>query len=211
MICVSISHLEEISSLLVEEVSLVELRLDHIGLDPAEIYPLLPGHWKTVATCRPGKQEISTRLDWLKKSMDLGATYVDMELESEESYLRQLKEHAERCGTLTMVSYHNFEETPAEEELAELLGACFDRGGEIAKVATLVRTSADLRSLISLYNLPGRKVVVGMGTLGRITRVIAPYLGSEFTFTSPRGGMETAPGQLDLRQLQDIYKVIGNQ
>jgi 3-dehydroquinate dehydratase-1 len=210
MICVSISQLEEIKTLPPDEVGLVELRLDHIGLDPGEVYPLLPVHWRTVATCRPGNQEISTRMEWLKRSMDLGATYVDMELESEESYLTQLKEHAERCGTLTIVSYHNFKETPTGEALAQLLSACFDRGGKIAKLATHVRSKADLRSLISLYSLPGRKVVIGMGEMGRITRVIAPYLGSEFTFASPREGMETAPGQLDLRQLQDIYKVIGN-
>jgi 3-dehydroquinate dehydratase len=37
---------------------------------------------------------------------------------------------------------------------------------------------------------------------------MAPYLGAEFTFASPGGGSETAPGQLDMKQLIELYKVI---
>ena len=59
-----------------------------------------------------------------------------------------------------------------------------------------------------MYDLPGKKVVIGMGEMGRITRIMAPYLGAEFTFASPTHGGETAPGQLNYGQLKDLYKVI---
>ena len=62
--------------------------------------------------------------------------------------------------------------------------------------------------LFTLYDLPGRKVVLGMGQEGRISRIMTPYLGSEFTFASAAQGEETAPGQFDFQQLTDIYKVI---
>ena len=47
-----------------------------------------------------------------------------------------------------------------------------------------------------------------MGKLGRISRVMGPYLGAEFTFAAPGEGEETAPGQLSYDQLEAIYKVI---
>jgi len=37
---------------------------------------------------------------------------------------------------------------------------------------------------------------------------MGPYLGAEFTFAILEKGEETAPGQLTMKQLNDIYKVI---
>jgi 3-dehydroquinate dehydratase-1 len=86
--------------------------------------------------------------------------------------------------------------------------ACYEKGGEIAKIATQVNAPYDIRNLLSLYDLPGKKVILGMGPLGRITRLMGPYLGAEFTFASAGEGGGTAPGQLTVKQLNDIYKVI---
>jgi len=44
--------------------------------------------------------------------------------------------------------------------------------------------------------------------MGRITRVMGPYLGAAFTFASLEEGGDTAPGQLTVEQLNEIYKVI---
>jgi 3-dehydroquinate dehydratase type I len=208
MICVSVSRLEEIAVMRDREVELVELRLDQIGKHPAEIYPSIPAGWKTIATCRPGTHEESRRLEWLKASVDMGALFVDAEIESGREYLDELKDVARSSGTQVILSYHNFEETPEPALLARKLDHCYERGGDVAKIATHVNKVEDLHHLLSLYALPGRKVVIGMGKMGRIMRVMAPYLGAEFTFASPGEGLETAPGQLDQRQLLDIYKMI---
>jgi 3-dehydroquinate dehydratase type I len=208
MICVSISRFEEIAVMRDREVDLVELRLDQIGKDPADIYHAIPAGWKTIATCRPGAYEESRRLEWLKASVDLGALFVDAEIESGREYLNELKDVALSGGTQVILSYHNFEETPEPTLLVRKLEQCYERGGDVAKIATHVNSTEDLHHLLSLYALPGRKVVIGMGKIGRIIRVMAPYLGAEFTFASPGEGLETAPGQLDLRQLLDIYKMI---
>ena len=78
----------------------------------------------------------------------------------------------------------------------------------LAKIATMVTRRDDLVNLLSLHRKPGRKVILGMGELGRFSRVAGPYLGSEFTFAAPRGGEPTAPGQLDASELLSVYKVI---
>ena len=207
MICVSISSTEEIRKL-PAAVELIELRLDLIGSDPAEIFPLVPPDCKSVVTCRPGSMRDSTRLSWLKSAMKLGASLVDAELESEEAYLKDLRRHSSDEGVELIVSYHHFDATPDRDYLAEKMKRCFERGGDIAKIATQIQDREDLLNLLSLYQLHGRKVILGMGPLGRISRIAAPYLGAEFTFASPGTGLETAAGQLDFHQLTEIYQVI---
>ncbi|MEN8227978.1 MAG: type I 3-dehydroquinate dehydratase [Bacteroidota bacterium] len=200
--------MRQINNALLSDVELVELRVDLIKEDPRAIFAQISRNVKTIVTCRPGEYNEEERIEILKTSMDLGASFIDIEIESAEESLVELVTHAKGCNTEIIVSYHDFEQTPHREALGQLMNRCFERGGGIAKIATKVNSSDDIRNLISLYDRPGRKVVLGMGTMGRITRIIAPYLGSEFTFASPGEGGETAPGQLSLSQLNELYKVI---
>ena len=208
MICVSISHMAQISSVLQSDFELIELRLDLIKEEPRTIYSRITGAVKSVATCRPDGYSEIERITLLKECMDLGASFVDIEVESSESLVKELRGHVKSCGTELIISYHNFEQTPGRQELTRMLNRCYERGGAIAKIATRVNSLKDTRNLISLYDLPGRKVVIGMGEKGRITRVMAPFLGAEFTFASPETGGETAPGQLSVSQLNELYKMI---
>ena len=117
--------------------------------------------------------------------MELGASYVDIELESSDGFADRVKRITADHACDVIFSYHNFDNTPGGTELKGILEHCFDRGGDVAKIATSVNSQSDIRNLISLYGLPGRKIVLGMGEAGRITRVVGPYLGGEFTFASP--------------------------
>ncbi len=208
MICVSIAHMFQVSQAVESGAELIELRLDLINEDPARIYQGIPEQVKTIATYRPGKPDSSQRITWLKSCMELGATYIDIEVESTDSYLNTLTGYARKRGTEVVISYHNFEHTPERMQLESMLLQCYERGGDVAKIAVQVTNIEDVRNLLSLYDLPGRKVVLGMGEQGRISRVVGPYLGAEFTFAIQEKGEETAPGQLTMKQLIDIYKVI---
>jgi len=208
MICVSVSRWQQLAQVLNSGAGFLELRLDLLQKDPESIFRVLPEAVKTLVTCRPGVFCEDERIQLLKSCMELGATYVDVELESTDSYLNSLATYARTLGTTLIISYHNFEHTPEVEELEVLLQSCYERGGDLAKIAVLVSSPEDVRKLLDLYRLPGKKVILGMGKPGRITRVMGPYLGGEFTFASPGSGDETAPGQLSYDQLKAIYKVI---
>ncbi len=208
MICVSISDPGQIGPAVQAEAELIELRLDLLRTRPTDLYAQLSGNVKTVITCRPGHYSDEERIGLIKESVALGASYVDIELESSDAFVERVMSITEDQASDVIISYHNFETTPGREELNHVLDHCFDRGGDVAKIATMVRSRSDIMNLFSLYNLPGRKIVLGMGDAGRITRVVAPYLGSEFTFASSGSGDETAPGQLEAAQLQAIYKAI---
>jgi 3-dehydroquinate dehydratase I len=208
MICVSVAHKTGLTEAFDSGAGLIELRLDLIKETPSALFPLVPKGIETIVTCRPGVYKNSKRLELLEAGMKLGADYVDIEIETPVAEMEELKLAAAQAGSSLILSYHNFERTPDREVMESLMIACYEKGGAIAKIATQVNGPDDIRDLLSLYALPGRKVILGMGALGRITRVMGPYLGAEFTFASTGKGGETAPGQLTVKQLNDIYKVI---
>jgi len=208
MICISISEYSQLDSVLQGEVRMIELRLDLIRRPPSELYSILQQGVKTLVCCREGVYSEKERLNMLKESVALGASYVDIELESSAEFARELMISAEEASCEVIFSHHDFTGTPQKDELIKKLKACYQRGGVLAKIATMVQSSEDVLNLLSLYKHPGRKVILGMGPMGRITRVAAPILGSEFTFASPAEGGETAPGQMSAEQLRIIYHIL---
>ena len=208
MICISISDSSQLHPCIKEGAQLLELRLDLIGIHPSELYPKIPDGVKTVVTCREGKYSEQERIDMLNTAIELGAEYVDLELESSDEFISGIMPLAEKYGCEVIFSHHDFRGTPGIEELRTKMASCFKKGGEIAKIATQIHNQEDVINLLYLYSVPGRKIVLGMGDAGRITRVAAPLLGSEFTFASPGEGRETAPGQMSASQLNAIYKIL---
>ena len=208
MICVSVAHMPGLKEALDSGAGLLELRLDLIGESPSKLFPLIPATVDTIVTCRPGAFGDSERVELLQEGMKLGASYVDMELETSAGDLELLLSASRKSGSRVIISYHDFKKTADREDLESIMIACYEKGGEIAKIATQVNAPEDIRNLLSLYDLPGKKVILGMGPKGRITRVMGAYLGAEFTFASAGKGGETAPGQLSVKQMKKLYKVI---
>jgi 3-dehydroquinate dehydratase-1 len=208
MICVSISDPDQIGPVLEAGVSLLEFRFDLMNQTPGSIYGSLPAGIRTVATCRPGRHTDPQRMRLLQECISLGAAFIDLELESDDKFLREMAETAGRNECEVICSHHDFKSTPPSGKLKELLEGCYGKGASVAKIATWINNKEDLIALLSLYSYPGRKIILGMGEMGRISRVLAPYLGSEFTFAAPSAGEETAPGQLAAEDLMNIYKLV---
>jgi len=208
MICISISKSSQLIPCVKEGAQLVELRLDLIGLHPSELYTKIPDGIKTVVTCREGQYNDQERMNLLNAAIELGADYVDLELESSDAFVAAIIPVAEKYGCEVIFSHHDFQGTPGIKELRNKMDECFTRGGVIAKIATQIHSQDDVINLLFLYSQPGRKIILGMGDSGRITRVAAPLLGSEFTFASPGEGNETAPGQMSASQLNAIYNLL---
>lgn len=208
MICISISKSSQLLPCIEEGAELVELRLDLIGKHPRELFSKIPKGIKVVVTCREGKYGEQERIDLLNEAIELGADYVDLELESSDEFVSGVISVAQKYDCEIIISHHDYQGTPGIMELRSHFEACYKRGGDIAKIATQIQTQDDVINLLYLYSHPGRKIILGMGDAGRITRVAAPLLGSEFTFASPGEGSETAPGQMSSSQLNAIYNIL---
>jgi len=208
MICISIQHIEQFDELKMLKPAMLELRFDLINETPGEVIPIVSRDTIIIATCRPGKHDRDQRILLLKSCIDLGAQIIDLEIEADEDYQQELISYAKEKNCEVIISWHNFEKTPGKKDLESIIKDCFSKGADIAKIATLVNNEADNARLLSLYSMEGRKVVLGMGKKGKITRLAATHLGAEFTFASTGSGNETAPGQITIEEFSALNKII---
>ena len=93
-------------------------------------------------------------------------------------------------------------------ELERMMTKCFELGADIAKIACMVQSEEDNANLLALYSGNGRKVIIGMGNLGKITRLAALKLGAEFTFVSSDEEHSTAPGQMTYNEFTALNKIL---
>ncbi len=122
---------------------------------------------------------------------------IDIELSS-RGVLEDVAAAAREAGKLVVGSFHDFERTPAQEELAGLALRAREAGVDILKIAAFCAGTEDVRRLaaFTLAQAPQGIITVGMGPHAMLSRIFFPALGSLITYTFL--GTPTAPGQLNL-------------
>ena len=209
MICVSVGNGSPAEAKkILSRSGFIELRADLLQWKIDEYKEVILSGNKTVFTCRPGKYSESERLELFEMAACAGAKFIDIEIESEDSFLETIRNITGLYSTQLIISYHNYEMTPSIEILESKLNECYVADADVAKIACRVYSPADAARLLSLYNISGRKIVLGMGKAGKITRIAAAVLGAEFTFASTGEGEGTAEGQLSFDEMRDIIKKI---
>ncbi len=163
-----------------------------------------------IGTIRPreeggrwGRSE-GARLDLFKAVMP-HVDAVDIELSAKEILPHVIRE-AHKRKKVVIISYHDFERTPADRKLKQMLHQAKGLGADIVKIATLILGREDLGRLASftIVNAPKNLISIGMGAYGTSTRVLFPGLGSLITYT--HAGKPTAPGQLDYKTTLEFLK-----
>ncbi|MDA1313525.1 MAG: shikimate dehydrogenase [Acidobacteria bacterium] len=171
-----------------------------------------------LATCRRKQNggefggSIERQIEVLDQAVSAGAAMVDIEIETAETAPSLLAIFAGRSRLI--VSYHNFETTPA---LSRAMRRLQRVPADIYKIAVFARKPSDgLRVL----NLPSEyadlKIVsLAMGELAVPSRILGASRASAFVFASymPRNGepgsvpaaKPTAPGQISAAQLRNLY------
>jgi 3-dehydroquinate dehydratase I len=196
MVCVSLADFDAALAAL-NGISCAEIRIDLMRLTVEDVGRLFCSHPNLIATCRPGVFSDDERMRRLFVAVESGAAYADVELDSGEAYREEIVAKAQAHGCQVIISHHDFQKTPPGKELLDIVSACFDVGADIAKIACLVHSPRDNARLLGLLDSHRKIVVVGMGQMGTVTRIMAPLLGSPFTYASLVQGQETAEGQID--------------
>jgi len=180
----------------------VELRLDLMGVSVADLRQIIDGARRRVpriiATCRPGRASEEDRVALLCEAVRLGAWAVDVEIDALAASRADVVRAARSHGCKVIISHHDHERTPTRDMLQRIVRRAFAAGADLVKIACRVVTLADNATLLGLLDdgtTAGRIAVVGMGRLGRVTRVAAPALGSPLAYVSLGSGLETADGQ----------------
>lgn len=136
---------------------------------------------------------------------------VDIELESGNMLVYQLVEIAHQNQVKVLMSYHDFEKTPAVLEMKERLEKMEIMGADICKIAVMPFSYKDVIQLLNTtmemsQRLTRPLVTMSMGKIGKITRIVGELVGSSITFASV--GQSSAPGQLTLEDMQTLLEVI---
>ncbi|MDP2931223.1 MAG: type I 3-dehydroquinate dehydratase [Chloroflexota bacterium] len=195
-------------------VDLFEVRIDLIGDGWPQVVKQLEKPWiacnRTAAEGGRWSKEEPERLAELLKAAKLGASIVDLELDTPN--LRELvalvKEKAE-C----LLSFHDLRGTPSLDSMKEIVRRQLAAGADICKVVTTARSFADNLAVLQLIaDFPQTRVVAfAMGTLGITSRVLSPLMGGQFTYAAIAQDKESAPGQLTVSDLNQIYRLMEAQ
>jgi len=110
--------------------------------------------------------------------------------------------------TRLIISYHNFEMTPTYWDMQKIIHDINMHMPDIIKIAMMIQKDHEVTKIYRLLtNKPHTedRIVIGMGELGKITRILGPLLGSYLTYASTEWG-ESAPGQISYTEMNNLYE-----
>ncbi len=182
-------------------VDLLELRVDLFDSPFEEtisfLQSVVPGTGlPVIGTIRETAQNRLERVELFKQIIPY-VDYIDIELDTPIS--EQVFDAA-KGRAVVMVSEHDFEKTPDENQLSEMVKKAVAQGAEIVKIATMAHDAKDVTRLLTFTeNCETPLVSIAMGEHGKVSRVIAPLFGSLFTYGFE--GTPVAPGQIPVEKL----------
>lgn len=131
---------------------------------------------------------------------------IDVEVFSGDDAVKNIIQTAHAHGVKVIASNHDFEGTPAREELVARLCKMQDLGADILKVAVMPQTRSDVLTLLSVTEEMSSRhtsrpvITMSMGRTGTLSRLCGEVFGSAVTFAS--FGKVSAPGQIAIEDLK---------
>ena len=190
----------------------VELRLDWLANDRerhralAWLKRAAPQHATFIATCRRrlgGGEFVGTALEelfWLMKAKEAGCIWCDLEIET----LRELPENSVEGYAIppkVLLSFHDFRRTPRSLSAPRIP----KHGGvDAIKVAAMSQNLADSLRVLRLARGSRQVVAIPMGEVGLPGRILSLRSGGALVYAPVAEA--TAPGQVPLRELRDLYR-----
>ena len=143
-----------------------------------------------------------------------------IDVEVQRGCLPQICAQAHALDIDVVASFHDFEATPADEALEEVLARMAREGADLAKIAVWPTTADDVARLLGVCaratagagtGLGVPVAAMSMGALGAVSRV-APAFGSALTFAVVPDGQgqarASAPGQLPLQDVRRCLELL---
>jgi len=138
------------------------------------------------------------------------ADLVDVEIMSGDDVVRQNIANVHAAGGFVVGSNHDFAATPDKESLIARMRKMQEMGADIAKIAVMPNSSADVLTLLTATAEMAEKyadrplITISMSQRGVISRLTGELFGSAATFGSV--DKTSAPGQIPVEQLAALLK-----
>jgi 3-dehydroquinate dehydratase-1 len=217
-ICVSIatdrivSLKKQIEKAFVSGADFVEIRFDFLHLTDIENALRLVENFKSKAVFTFRSQEEGgkfrgsnkDRITLLKKLSLSRPMLLDVEFNTIKNN-RNLLRFLRNRGIRILISWHDFDKTPSNDKLIEML----ERMKSYSYYVKIVTTAQDIQDalrVLNLYRNTGKLhlIAFAMGDAGIISRIFCTTMGTApFTYASLDEAI--APGQLTVSQMREIY------
>lgn len=198
-------------------VDMLEIRLDmfegDLGQLTLQLMKRIHPHIPLLATFRAadegGQKKISAgeRFSGIEAAIPF-CDWVDIECFSTDINAEVIA-LAKAARKSVIVSFHDFEATPDTATLRSIIEQAILLGAGHVKLACTVQTQVDLSRLAGLFaEHPDIHLsILGMGPLGKASRLLFPLLGSELAFVAIDG--KSAPGQWDAQTYTKLLEDMG--
>jgi 3-dehydroquinate dehydratase I len=164
-----------------------------------------------------GEKEISTKYYFdLNKAMAASGQIdiVDIELFNDDEEIKSVISAAHSNNVYVIISNHDFDKTPAREEIVARLRKAQELGGDLPKIAVMPKSAADVLTLLDATNTMNEQyadrpiITMSMAGKGVISRLAGEIFGSALTFGSAKKA--SAPGQVPVTELRRILSLINS-
>ncbi|OCZ61232.1 3-dehydroquinate dehydratase [Acinetobacter seifertii] len=208
------------------DADLAEFRIDLLSFasDTKQVIALghelkkILGHKPMIATIRTknegGQLEIS--------DADYGKTYqaylknpfmdwLDVEMFRDQKVVSEIVQKAHQKKVLVVMSNHDFQKTPSQDEIEKRLLKQDQMGADILKIAVMPKSKQDVFTLMNATLKVSQQttkplLTMSMGQLGTISRVATANMGGSYSFGMI--GQASAPGQIDVTKLKQILQTV---
>ncbi len=138
----------------------------------------------------------------IERLLAFSPPFFDLEGDMRPAFL--LKATQSHPKTRFVLSHHDFEKTP--ENLHEIYTTLSRHSPFTCKIAVMATSANDaLRMLLFAKKHPGASAIC-MGEKGKFARVLGKVAGNLLDYAVLKGDQPTAPGQISIQDLVDIYR-----
>lgn len=136
---------------------------------------------------------------------------LDIEMFRDAGSVAKLTKLAHEKKVLVIMSNHDFNKTPEQQEIENRLLKQDQMGADILKIAVMPKSKQDVFTLMNATLAVSQKsqkplLTMSMGQLGTISRVATANMGGSLSFGMI--GEASAPGQIDVTQLKQLLKTV---
>ncbi|ULO06801.1 type I 3-dehydroquinate dehydratase [Paenibacillus sp. 19GGS1-52] len=179
------------------------------------IIPNLPLIFTFRSAKEGGEKQVNTEyyIELNKAAAESGLVdIIDVELFNEEADIRGLIAAAHVHNVFVILSNHDFNGTPARDEIISRLCRAQELGGDLPKIAVMPKSAGDVLTLLEATHIMKEQyadrpiITMSMAGAGVISRLAGEVFGSALTFGAAH--KPSAPGQVAVTELRDVLSLL---
>lgn len=137
--------------------------------------------------------------------------WLDVEIFRDQKVVSEIVQKAHQKKVLVVMSNHDFQKTPSQDEIEKRLLKQDQMGADVLKIAVMPKSKQDVFTLMNATLKVSQQttkplLTMSMGQLGTISRVATANMGGSYSFGMI--GQASAPGQIDVTKLKQILQTV---